>query len=134
MNSYNNFIGKDEKIIPKIEIQNEENVDRLTSEDGWELVDQVPDKIFKDVILGKMGKAVINDNIKMGFFKMFKEKKIDFLFNETYCKYFDFYLLPELSTSTLFNVKICDIFFNTSSFSFLIQTTIKQMNFGSTIK
>ena len=101
MNSYNNFIGKDEKIIPKIEIQNEENVDRLTSEDGWELVDQVPDKIFKDVILGKMGKAVINDNIKMGFFKMFKEKKIDFLFNETYCKYFDFYLLPELSTSTL---------------------------------
>ena len=101
INSFKNLL-KEEKIqIPKIEIKDDKEVDRMTSEDGWELVDKVPEKIFNDLILGTIERTFITDNIKMEFFEMFKEKKIDFLFNQTYCKYFSFVLLPELLMSSL---------------------------------
>ena len=77
----------------------------MASEDGFELVEKVPAKIFQDIVLGNIEQMYVTDNIKMAFFEMFKEKKIDFLFNETYCKYFNFVLLPEL-LSLLINIPI----------------------------
>lgn len=105
IDKYENFIGDNKIIIPKIEIKEEEANDRMASEDGWELVEKVPEIIFKQKILGKIENGFNIDNIRMEFFEMFKEKKIAHLFNETYCKYFDFILLPELSIN-LINIPI----------------------------
>ena len=105
INSYKNFVGNDEIIFPKIEIKDEEKIDKMDSEDGFELIEKVPAKIFQDIVLGNIEQMYVTDNIKMAFFEMFKEKKIDFLFNETYCKYFNFVLLPEL-LSLLINIPI----------------------------
>ena len=52
--------------------------------------------VVKNSILGTIETNFITDNIKMEYFEMFKEKEIDFLFKQTYCKYFTFALLPEL--------------------------------------
>ena len=101
IDKYENFIGDNKIIIPKIEIKEEEANDRMASEDGWELVEKVPEIIFKQKILGKIENGFNIDNIRMEFFEMFKEKKIAHLFNETYCKYFDFILLPELSINSI---------------------------------
>ena len=47
----------------------------MASEDGWELVEKVPEIIFKQKILGKIENGFNIDNIRMEFFEMFKEKK-----------------------------------------------------------
>jgi len=103
LNIYNELkkVLKENNIkIPKIDFKEETNVEslveRLSSEDGWELVDKVPEQIFKDAILEFNGNTILTSNIMMNIFEMYNEKKIDFLFYETYCKYFDFFLLPEL--------------------------------------
>ena len=96
MSSFQNFMNKEEIQIPKIEIKDDKVVDRMTSEDGWELVDKVPEKILKNSILGTIETIFITDNIKMEYFEMFKEKEIDFLFKQIYCKSYTFALLPEL--------------------------------------
>lgn len=72
----------------------------MTLEDGWELVEKVPEKIFKDSILSTVETFILTDNLTKEFLEMFK-KKIDFLFNKTYCKYFNFVLQPKLFMSTL---------------------------------
>ena len=105
INSYKNHVENNKIILPKIEIKDEVIIDKMASEDGLELVEKVPSKIFQDIILGNIERLYVTDNIKMQFFQMFKEKKIDFLFNETYCKYFNFVLLPEL-LSSLMNIPI----------------------------
>ena len=112
LNIYNELekVLKENNIkIPKIDFKEETNVEslveRLSSEDGWELVDKVPEQIFKDAILGLNGNTILTSNIKMNIFEMYNEKKIDFLFYETYCKYFNFFLLPELMW-TSFNIPI----------------------------
>ena len=96
ISSFNNLMKIQEIKMPKIEMEKEKCFDRLSSEDGWELVDNVPEKIFQDKILGTIELAFIIDNVKNQFFEIFKEKKIDELFYQTYCKFFDFALLPEL--------------------------------------
>ena len=101
IDKYQNFIEDNKIIIPKIEIKEEEANDKLASEDGWELVEKIPDIIFKQKILGSVENVFYLDNIKMQFFEMFKEKKIDFLFNGNYCKYFSFCLFPELTFSSI---------------------------------
>ena len=74
IDKYENFIGDNKIIIPKIEIKEEEVKDRMASEDGWELVEKVPEIIFKQKILGKIENGFNIDNIRMEFFEMFKEK------------------------------------------------------------
>ena len=105
ISSFKNVMKQEEIQIPKVEIKDNDVVDRISSEDGWELVDKIPEKIFKDSILGTVEGAFIVDNIKMELFEMFQEKKIDFLFKQTYCKYFNFVLLPELLMSSI-NISI----------------------------
>ena len=101
INSFKNIMIKEEIQIPKNEIKADKIIDRMASEGGLELVDKIPEKVFEDSILGTIEFAFITDNIKMQYFEMFKEKKIDFLFNQTYCKYFNFVLLPEFLMSSL---------------------------------
>jgi hypothetical protein len=101
VNSFKKLMHKEDIEIPKNEIEDNKIFDRVASEDGWELVDKIPEKIFQDSILGTVELSFIIDNIKIQYFEMFKEKKIDYLFNQTYCKYFHFNLLPELFISSL---------------------------------
>ena len=96
MKEIKDLIKENNLKIPKIDFKEEDKIERISSEDGWELVDKVPEKIFKDVILGMNGFTFITSNIKMNFFGIYKENTIDFLFNQTYCKFFGFILLPEL--------------------------------------
>ena len=52
ISSFKNVMKQEEIQIPKVEIKDNDVVDRISSEGGWELVDKVPEKIFKDSILG----------------------------------------------------------------------------------
>jgi len=88
--------------IPKIKMEDEnKNKDkdtRLFSEDGWELVDKVPETIFKNLILRKIGSNLFcSDSIAINMFNLYKENKLEYLFYNTYCKYLGFRLIPELN-------------------------------------
>ena len=101
ISSFNNLMKIEEIKMPKVEMKEGKNFDRLSSEDGWELVENVPEKIFQDKILGTIELNFITDNIKNQFFEMFQEKKIEELFYQTYCKFFNFVLFPDLLMHSL---------------------------------
>ena len=80
--------------IPKILEEKQDIADRLISEDGWELVDSIPDEIFKRTILFSAGKSICQDTIRLNIFKIFKEKNLQTIFYNKYCKYFFNSLYP----------------------------------------
>ena len=60
--------------FPKVWNQNEETkVDKLNSENGWELVESVPEEIFKIIIFGFIGNQIPIDKIIVNMFKIYKE-------------------------------------------------------------
>ena len=81
--------------IPKILEEKQDITDRLSSEDGWELVDFIPDEIFSRTILFSAGKSICQDTIRLNIFKLFKEKNLQTIFYNKYCKYFFNSLYPE---------------------------------------
>ena len=106
LNCSNNFLDISSKImktmnklnivnIPKILEEKQDISDRLSSEDGWELVDSVPDEIFSRTILFSAGKSICHDTIRLNIFKIFKEKNLQTIFYKKYCKYFFKSLYPE---------------------------------------
>lgn len=93
MNEYQKNIDKNLK-IPKIELEDENKAEKLNTEDGWELVDKVPEEIFKKLIIGFCGNFLMTDSIFKNIHKLYKDNKIDDLFYDTYCKYFAPNLIP----------------------------------------
>ena len=89
---YQKNIDKNLK-IPKIEMENENKVEKSNTEDGWELVDKVPEEIFKKLIIGFCGNFLMTDSLFKSMFKLYKDNKIDYLFYQTYCKYFGLNLM-----------------------------------------
>ena len=81
--------------IPKILEEKQDIADRLSSEEGWELVDSIPDEIFNRTILFSEGKSICQDTIKLNIFKIFKEKNVQTIFYNKYYKYFFNSLYPE---------------------------------------
>jgi len=81
--------------FPKIEKKNEDKNDLISCEDGWELVNTLPEKIFKNDFLENIGNTILIDDIGLYFFKMYRQYKIEYLFYSTYCNYFYFHILPE---------------------------------------
>ena len=51
----------------------------MTLEDGWELVEKVPEKIFKDSILSTVETFILTDNLTKEFLEMFKKKNRFFI-------------------------------------------------------
>ena len=91
---------------PKVwDLDNDSKINRLNSENGWQLVESVPEEVFKITIFGFIGNSNIPmDKIKVNMFKVYKENNILPLFYENYCKYFSFSLMPEFlffNTNTL---------------------------------
>lgn len=82
--------------FPKSWSENKNSIDnRISSEDGWELVESVPQEIFKiksSVVLAGM---FLIDKLKVNMYKIYKENNIESLFFEKYCKYFFFKIIPE---------------------------------------
>ena len=84
---------------PKVlDLDNDSKINRLNSENGWQLVESVIEEVFKITIFGFIGNSNIPmDKIKVNMFKVYKENNILPLFYENYCKYFSFSLMPEFS-------------------------------------
>ena len=98
--------------FPKSWNENENNiVDRLSVEDGWELVDFVPKEIFKKNILGKIGdeEMMLIDKLKLDIYNIYKENNIESLFFRTYCKFFFYQIIPEFCyfTDNIFIKHFC---------------------------
>ena len=68
---------------------------RINSEDGWQLVDNVPKEIFKIKSLLVTGGMSTIDTIKLNMYKIYKENNIESLFFEKYCQYLFFKIIPE---------------------------------------
>ena len=100
IDDYQKNIDKNLK-IPKIEIEDENKVEKLKTEDGWELVEKVPEEIFKKLIIGSCGNCIMTDSIFKNMLKLYKDNKIDYLFYDTYCKYFGIDLMPELTIESI---------------------------------
>ena len=82
-----------------------DNVDRISSEDGWELVDYLPKEIFKNKILGQIGNMWgLLDKIKINMYNIYKENNIEQLFFRTYCKYFFYQIIPEFCFFQINNI------------------------------
>ena len=82
--------------FPEAELKIEDKNDKLSSEEGWELVEFVPEEIFKIKFLDKRGEILFSDLIRLNLHEIYKENKIETLFYNTYCKYFFYNLIPEL--------------------------------------
>ena len=120
------LINKLKKIkFPKVWDQNNDDskADKLNSENGWQLVESVPEEIFKITIFGNIGEQIPIDKFKVNMFKIYKENNILSLFFEKYCKYFSYSLMPELNT---FNIsssikQIC--------YAYSLEESIKSQSF-----
>ena len=109
-----NFINISHDIMNKFQINNkigflkDENEDSekidITVEDGWELVENIPEDYFQKLIyLGEEGEKDVflaPDLLRSNTLSIFKKNKIESLFYDIYCKYFNFNLYPELEYST----------------------------------
>ena len=98
------LINKLKKIkFPKVWDINKDdsNVDKLNSENGWQLVESVPEEVFKITIFGKIGQDIPIDKMKVNIFKIYKENNILSLFFENYCKYFSYSLMPEIISNNI---------------------------------
>jgi len=117
--------------IPKIEFEDENIVDKLSTEDGWELVDAVPKEVFRKAIFGNANGDFISDQFALNLFEVFKENKIDNNISNSYYKYFFSSVFPELMILTV-NVKIklfCyayTLHFDKSSLYFLMNKDLRQ--------
>ena len=100
--------------IPKTLEEKQDITDRLSSEDGWELVDSIPDEIFSRTILFSVGKSMCQDTIRLNIFKLFKEKNLQTIFYNKYCKYFFNSLYPE-------NVKFMNSFIKQFVYAYTLE-------------
>ena len=82
-------------IEEKDEEKNEEKNDVISCEDGWELANTLPEEIFKIDFLENIGNTFLIDDIRLNFFNMYRQYKIEYLFYNTYCKYFYCHIIPE---------------------------------------
>ena len=117
--------------IPEFEIDNNKQVD---NNDGWELVDLVPEEIFKKTIINSMGDSFISEKVALNVLKLFKENKIESLFYEQYCKYFFPGIFPELLYNSL-NICIKQFCYaytlheDKNSFYYLMNKDLRQGNY-----
>ena len=122
---------KNEIKIPKFEIDGDKKAE---NNDGWELVDLVPEEMFKKTIINNVGDAFISEQIGLNVHMLFKEKKIQSYFYEHYCKYFFPGIFPELMSNSL-NVIIKHFCYaytlheDKNSFYFLMNRDLRQGNY-----
>ena len=91
------------KFFQKNKIKENEITDTLSIEDGWELVDLVPKEFFDTKYLSVDGTSNVSA-ISFNLFKLYKENKIESLFFQRYCPYFNFNILPEINCSNTIDV------------------------------
>ena len=82
--------------------------DKLSSEDGWELVDLIPKEMFENKYLEISGRISVN-TISLNLLELFKEDEDKSLFYERYCPYFNFCLLPEINSSKYLSIVLKQI-------------------------
>ena len=82
--------------------------DKLSSEDGWELVDLIPKEMFENKYLEISGRISVN-TISLNLLELFKENQVESLFYERYCPYFNFCLLPEINSSKYLSIVLKQI-------------------------
>ena len=117
--------------IPEFEI---DDTNKIDSNDGWEIVDLVPEEMFKKTIINSMGDTFVGEKIGFNVHKLFKENKIESLFYEYYCKYFFPGIFPELISNSL-NIIIKHFCYaytlheDKNSFYFLMNRDLRQGNY-----
>ena len=110
---------------PKVWNQNNDlKVDKKNSENGWQLVESVPEEIFKITILGSIGDFVAPiDKFKVNIFNVYKENNLLSLFYEKYSKYFSFSLMPEFENKKVGN------FIKQFCYAYSLEEPIKEQSF-----
>ena len=98
------------KFFPIIKFEENENIDKLNAEDGWELVDSVPKELFNMKFLAVEGRQNL-DSIRFNLFKLYRENKIESVFFNKYCKFFNFHLLPDILCSKNISIALKQICF-----------------------
>jgi len=122
---------KNEIKMPKFEIEDNKKAE---SNDGWELMDLVPEEMFKKTIIGNIGDGYSFEQICLNVHKLFKENKIESLFYEHYCKYFFSGIFPELISNSI-NIGIKHFCYaytlheDKNSFYYLINRDLRQGNY-----
>lgn len=117
--------------MPKFEIEDNKKAE---SNDGWELMDLVPEEMFKKTIIGNIGDGYSFEQICLNVHKLFKENKIESLFYEHYCKYFFSGIFPELISNSI-NIGIKHFCYaytlheDKNSFYYLINRDLRQGNY-----
>ncbi len=91
------------KFFEKNKKEEKEIMDVSTIEDGWELVDSVPKEFFEAKYVSIKGIQNVA-SISLNLLNIYKENKIESLFFERYCQYFNFNILPEISCSNTIDV------------------------------
>ena len=90
-------------LLPKINCNEIDINDKHDIEDGWELADLVPKEIFNEkiIIVENGGYGV---EIGTNLLKLFRENKIESLFFDKYCSYFDFQISPDLKLNMTLDI------------------------------
>jgi len=113
-NFYRDFIEKNINdfininLLPKIPFDEKDINNKRSIEDSWELADNVPKEIFNEKIITFEGTghcAGIGSNL----FELFRENKIESLFFERYCQYFNFQISPDFLFYKTINVVLKQI-------------------------